>query len=507
MNSLKKVITTMMAVLIALIVASPAQAAGNASITITNAVEGSSYHVYKVFDASFSSDGKSVSYTIDETSAFFSTVKESGYFTLTQVGDTSTYNVVANEGFNEAAAKDLAASLSKVSPKPTVVASGTATGSTLAFNGLDNGYYFVDTTTGTLCDLATANNVEIKDKNEVPTVDKFVQEDSIVESTEGAASGDGVTGYQKKNDADLGQAVYYKTVITAQEGAVGYVLHDSMTGLTFDGIDGVYVNSVSDDTKVAAGNYSVSSTSDGFDITFADSWTSTLADGDQIIVLYHATVNQDAVIAGDGNPNVTYLEYGNKNDSGKKPTTPEHETRTYVWEIDVLKYTGTRDNTLAGAVFQLKKGDQVLYFVETEAGYKLVPAGTEGAVSEIKTPADGSIKFIGLDADTYTLVETDAPEGYNKLTDTITVTITSTTDHDKNDKLNSEDQANKTATVSYKMTKGTDTSTGTVYVENKSGSELPSTGGMGTTMFYVAGAGLVAVAAAGFAVKRRRTQA
>ena len=121
----------------------------------------------------------------------------------------------------------------------------TATTTTVSFTSLDLGYYLVDTTLGTLCSLDTTNpNVVMKEKNEVPTNVKTVQEDST-------------SRYGEKNDANIGQTVNFQSTIIAQKGAQNYVFHDTMVaGLTCTGVTGITLKG----TTVDDSNYTVVNT-------------------------------------------------------------------------------------------------------------------------------------------------------------------------------------------------------------------------------------------------------
>lgn len=195
-----------------------------------------------------------------------------------------------------------------------------------------------------------------------------------------------------------------------------------------------------------------------------------------------------------GNSNKSTLKYG---DSANTKSTPESETITYTWKIDVFKYTVVKateegkvdtEKALAGAQFVLYKmvGD-VKYYAIVNADKQITgwtvnaydSAESEKA-SVITTPDNGEFSITGLDSDTYYLEEIVAPAGYNTLSGPVTVVI--------NDK----------GKVTYN-----DTSTGTVKVLNQSGTELPSTGGMGTTIFYVLGSVLVVAAGVLLVTKKR----
>ncbi|MBD9116887.1 MAG: LPXTG cell wall anchor domain-containing protein, partial [Clostridiales bacterium] len=164
--------------------------------------------------------------------------------------------------------------------------------------------------------------------------------------------------------------------------------------------------------------------------------------------------------------------------------TPDSETKTYTWEIPALKYAnGDAAKVLAGAKFSLFTDEDCTEMVKFTAKdgniYRVDP---EGTVTEITTPEDGKFVIEGLDAGTYYLKETEAPAGYNKLGTIVKVTI----DHEGKITVDKSE-----------------TATDLVKVNNNSGTELPSTGGTGTTIFYVLGSILVIGAGVLLVTKKR----
>ena len=316
----------------------------------------------------------------------------------------------------------------------------------------------------------------MEEKNEVPTNVKTVQEDST-------------NNYGDKNDADIGQTVNFKSTITAQAGAENYVFHDTMSaGLTYTGVTGITLNG----TAVDASNYTVTAPAadgDTFDVTFTQAFCDTLKANDKIVISYSATLNENAVIAGEGNPNTSKVSYG---DSSNTKYTPDSQTKTYTWDLDVLKYAnGNENNVLADAQFVLLNSAKTKVATIASGkvtGWANVPeAATDGTVTwpgntVLTTNENGKIEIDGLDADTYYLREVKAPDGYNKLAEDVKVEITgATTDGD-----------------------GKQTYTTVVAkINNQSGTELPSTGGIGTTIFYVIGAALVIGAIVVLIAKKR----
>lgn len=473
--------TGILALALVLALAIPALAAGEGKITITNAVPGETYTIYRVFDLeSFSTASGAYAYKTNETwSAFanqaaikgvYVNVDDQGYVTWVDGADAAKFAKLA-----KAYAKDN--NITPIASKDAPAAATGATTSTVAFEGLDLGYYLVDTSMGTLCSLNTTDpNATIQEKNVEPGIEKEVKE--------GANWGD-------SNDAGIGDVVEFRAIITAQAGAEGYVMHDTMSaGLSFNSVTGVTLNG----NAVAASNYTVTSTGLGdgctFEVAFTQAFCDTLKENDKIVVFYNAVVNENAVISGNGNPNEVELEYGEGNH-----TVPD-TTTTYVWEFNVFKYTAGTDDAqipLSGVTFKLTTdaaGNDVINFVA--AGNNVYKACfktgcTHTHVTTFTTDDTGKFNLEGLDAGTYYLHETDTQPGYSKLAGPVTVII----DHAGNVK----DKADGAALEDKE-----------VDILNQSGSKLPETGGMGTTIFYIVG-GLLMVGAIVLLVTKKKMSA
>jgi len=438
------------------------------SITINDAVEGQTYNAYQIlYLESYNADAKAYTYMANstwenwlKTQKDYVSIDDQGYVTWVKDADPAAFAKLA-----QAYAK-----------KNNIDVDGTATceeGSTsITISNLKLGYYLVDTTLGTLCSLDTTNpNVEMYEKNEAPTNVKTVEEDS--------------TGnYGEKNDADIGQTVNFKSTITAQAGAENYVFHDKMSeGLTFGSVTGVTLNG----KTVSTDDYTVKTEGLGdectFHVEFTQAFCDTLKAEDKIVISYTATLNENAKIGDEGNPNKSWLDYGDDNH-----TTPSITT-TYTWDVDVYKYANGENDTktpLAGAKFTLSKnadGSQPIALVSKGNNvYRVAMEGDANTITEITTDSTGKFTIEGLDADTYYLTEIAAPAGYNKLSAPIKIVIgengSTTVDN---------------ATVNVKQ----------VEVLNQSGSELPSTGGMGTTIFYVLG-GILLIGASVLLITKKR---
>ena len=485
---MKKFVSVLLALAMTLALSVSALAASgtndnSGTITIDNAVVDQTYTIYQILKLeSYNEDSKAYSYKA--TSAWDAFIKGTGIKDVYVEVDSQGY--VTWKGTTDASRVAEFAKLAQAyaaDTKNNVTATKTekATSTTVTFTGLNLGYYLIDTTLGTLCSLDTTNpNVVMQEKNEVPTNVKTVEEDS----TPGV--------YGEKNDADIGQTVNFKSTITAQPGAENYVFEDTMSaGLTYKNDAKVYTDE-NMTTELDAKYYTVNNNPGGgktFTITFNQDYLNTITAATKLYVKYSATLNENAVVGLPGNTNTSKLTYGDKNHT---TTTPDSTTTTYTWDLDVLKYAnGNKNDVLEKAQFVLlnKDKNKVATVVNGKlTGWVDVPvAGEDGTITwpentVLTTNAQGKIEIDGLDADTYYLREVKAPAGYNILKDDVKVEITGATKGENN-------------TLTY--------TTVVAEINNQSGTELPSTGGMGTTIFYVLGGVLMAGAFVLLVVRKR----
>lgn len=283
----------------------------------------------------------------------------------------------------------------------------------------------------------------------------------------------------------------FRTTIHAKAGAKGYILHDTMTaGLTLN--QGSITVKVGDATLASPADYSVKFDNGdkcAFEITFTQTYLDKITGDTDIVVTYSAILNDKAVISTDANLNQTKLNYGDES----KSETEWDETKTYTYKFDLVKTKA--DNTLlTGAEFKLYDaktgGNEIALVKEADGTYRVATGAEKNAEGfQPATIEAGSVTIKGLDSGTYYLEETKAPAGYNMLKDPIKVVITAIID---------ETTHAGTATITYN-----ETYTGEVKVENNTGTELPSTGGMGTTIFYVLGGVLMAGAFVLLVVRKR----
>lgn len=472
MKLIKKIAAIMFAFMMVFSLSTNAKAeSGNygdndGKITISNAVVGQTYKIYRMLKLE-SFDGDNYSYTL-----------EGGWDDFISTGAGKDYLEKNGDGYIKfRTGKDSPADM-RLFAKAAYAYAKTATlnddakksveaiSTSVTFEDLPLGYYVVGSTVGSLCELKTTNKkVTITDKNDVPSVEK-----KVVKYNENHSE-----NLVDSNSANIGEEVVFKTTIDIKPGANNYILHDKMDShLRYDSILQIHDNN---DKNIVATDYVVKTTglTDAdctFELSFTDAFYANNRDDidtkklNKIYVYYQATVKDDAVVKQEMKNN-TYLTYGENNTKSN-----EDETITKTFEIPVFKYTGT-DTALEGAKFILSTDEKctdstkTLKFTKnTEDKYRY--DSTNGK-TELVSLTDGMIHIEGIKAGTYYLKETEAPKGYNLLKDIQKIEIS----EDGSIKLNGKPI------------------TDNVGVKNNSGSLLPSTGGMGTTLIYLIGGALV----------------
>lgn len=492
---MKKLMAALLAVAMVCAMAIPAWAAdgtthnsssADGQITINNAVNGQTYKIYRILDLQYNGTANSFRYVkntkwgtfVDTQTAYLTVDPTTGVVTWTNT-DTADNGTAIKELAKAAGkyVKDNTTSLADDGSK--VAASGTVT-----FDRLPLGWYLVvsDLTNDAICSIdTTAKEVTIKEKNGVPTVTKEVE----------YASG----SWGQGNDGNVGDTVNFQTTIYVTDGnPTNYVLHDKMsTGLNFkENSIAVKVN----DTLIT--NYTVKYTNTDkctFEISFPNG---TLQTNDKVVVTYSAIINSDAVVGPTGNENETWLKYG---DNGE---TTHGKTKTYTWSFNIFKYFTDSKNDmqyLADVEFVLYRKNNTTNTTEYAKFDSNKLSGwtaTESDATKLKTNATSTVAVEGLDAGTYFLKETATPVGFNSLTSDVEVQITS----------NCNTLTGANYAVEYKMVNeedftDTDEQEKVVPIENKRGTTLPGTGGIGTTIFYVVGGGLMVAAAILLITKKR----
>lgn len=485
MKTIKKALALCLAAILLLALCPAAFAEGTATIQVTNALAGETYTIYRIFDVNGvikDESGNITNASYVANSEWVDVIPElkngSGAAYITLDANNAPADVTKLEadpaGFAAAAIKyatEHPGSFTN-STKTSQIASST----TVTFANLPLGYYLLDTTVGSLCSLKTAyETVTINDKNEVPTVVKQVKEGE---------------NYGSSNTAKIGDTVEFQSVITLKKGTENLVYHDRMgSGLTLNAAS-VSV-ACSDTNKPCTDKYRVTTTglTDGctFEIAFTDNtYITSLAEDTTLTVTYTAILNENVNVE-HGEDNTAWLKYGNAS------KTQERKTNTKTLRFDLVKWYAVANTKplLAGAKFKLYEDAQatneipVVKVTGVDNTYRVAKTGETG--EEIVTVDSGVITIYGLDNKTYYLKETEAPAGFNKLTNLVEVNLT--------------DGNNLTATKVGGQMDGN--ATGAVSVQNKAGTTLPSTGGMGTTLFYVVGGLLMAAAAVLLIAKKR----
>ena len=497
-------------------VATANAAGGNATLTVSTKdakFAGKTVNAYKMFSATVSSDGGAVSHTLNDAwKPFFKN----------SVGLTDVTDANVNDKANEYVSgltgkeKDLSAFAAKASnwaQTNNIAVDATATVSknadkyTATFTNLDYGYYVVAVPGATVADTNSqyaalvpvhSTSVDASIKGALPTVVKKVNGGSATS----AKIGDPLTFTLTSTIPDMSA---YRTYT--------FNFKDTLSkGLTFNQVDSVKVG---DTTLTKDTDYTVTTS------TVSDSTLLTVTmlnfkakqqtnAGKTITVTYTATLNKDAVVGGHGNTNSATIQYSNNPSTGGTGESEPSKVRVFTYGFTVDKYTGDNYTAeavrLPGAKFTLapKNGDP-MSFVQVNAGsatanavYRVAKAGETGTTTIITTPQSGKVDFQGLKNGEYTLTETEAPAGYNKLASAIGVKV--------NGQNNGTDTTDATVTITYNNDNGSNynqtASNGVIPVRNKSGVVLPGTGGMGTIAFTVIGVLVIALGVA-WTLKRK----
>lgn len=482
------------------------------SITVTGATKGETYTAYEVLEYTAVDETLNNEAQFTDTHGTYKvTAQWVDFFTSNEYGLSSyitnydgNYYVTGVTDANDTAFTSAiqTGSIKYIASHTNLTAAGQAVaqGETVTISNLPYGYYVIDSSLGAVNSTGlTSPSVLVNEKNvTTPAPEKEVQENSRAAET---FSIDESNGWGEWNDGQIGDTVTFKTKVTLLPKTTNVVLHDTMDAtLSYNEDVVVYYaadatgSDVTDAVKAIA---SVKTDGNGFTVSFDTSYTENLTNTVFVTVVYSAKITQDAQV-NKGQLNDTYVSYGNDG------TTEHDRTYTYTYDINIIKQDengaaldDTHFNLLAA------DGETVLKVVNNSDGVYTLAAdqNADNVTDDIVTSSEGKIKINGLDTGVYYLRETQAKAGYNMLTDDIKISISGTVDSANNTAVGTisatygEDNAAKIGNVSVDKN--------TLYVVNTTGAYLPSTGGVGTTMFYLVGGALILMAVAAFIVKRK----
>lgn len=466
---------------------------GTGSITISNAAKGETYTIYKLFDATVSKDGSSIAYT-GKIPASLST-----YFTADENGYISATSAAKDEEIMSAGLKTALKAWTE-NEEPTATAE--SDGSVLNFKELAYGYYVVTTTQGDqlISVDSTKPDVTIVDKNSSAPKDLSKTADS-----DNVNIGDTVTYTVRFKTSN-----YYGAGEDARE-IVSYTIEDTLPDfLSNVNVTSIIVDNDGDDTT----KDDQTPVTAQFDkdkkivIDWYDKANNKFLynNGATITITYTAVVTEKAAIDGLGNTNKVTVKWTTKGNTEPESGKLEKVKTIYTYAI-ALKKVNNEGKPLSGAVFQFP------FYVKSTADKGVyIYAGTtakEGLTNKITTPDDGVIVVKGVASGSYTITEFKAPDGYNKLTGPVTVVAKKTGATSTHTTVYLDENGNITNTETEKDVKVdiANIAATAVVVVNKAGTELPSTGGMGTTVFYVLGSILVLGAVVLLVTKKRMSDA
>lgn len=462
--------------------------ANGATITVANAAKGETYKIYKLFDATVTgTDGGSISYT----GTIPATLTD--YFEADAVGNITVKDAAYADPTTKAEMSEgLRTALKTWAATATVTAEAKSDGSNLQFTGLPFGYYVVGTTQGEQAVTVTSTNpnATVHDKNSSVPKDLVKK----VDNTD-VHIGDTVTytvSFKTANYSGSGADAKKITAYNIEDTLPDYLSNVTVTKIVVDDGNQTDVTAQFVNKKIVLNWY------DDTNKQFL------YGNGATVTITYTAVVTEKAAIDGAGNKNIVTLTWdldGNPNPGDKL----ESDVSVFTYAI-ALKKVDDKGTPLGGAEFELP-----FYVKENPdvADGAYIYAGTTpatGLTNKVVSPDDGLIVIKGVASGAYTIKETTAPAGYNLLKDPFTVTATQTGQTTTHTTTYLDDKGNITGQVTNTKVevKLDNISTAVQVVVNKTGATLPSTGGMGTTVFYVLGGAVVAAACVLLIVTKKR---
>lgn len=563
MKNVKKFIYFLVAFMMFLSICIPTfvlgSTADSGSITVEGALKGNTFTIYKVFDLeSYNTTTKSYVYTISKDNPLYSVIEnmkisDKKVFALTNKDANTSFVQLAPDFVNiqdsgaevKTIASNLLAAIKELNETnqnkllkakidklgetdeaktptdkiTTTLVAGDEKKYDITFSNLGLGYYLIDSSAGSMIGLTTTNpNATIKAKNELPKVEKEVKRN--VDNKWGEFS-----------SKAIGETVDYRVNVAVKPGATNYIIYDMLSeGLTYTGISKIYYG-YSTDVPNEFVVYDANSTDKNdmtpyieeyktegvehngkaccFKIKFKDSFLQTVLNGTNnagytksIYVEYTAKLNENAVIAGEGNSNEIHMTYGDNN-----VEVSQDVVKTYTYQMELVKTT--EDKTiLAGAEFEVYAtkdnttdalSNKLSFVKSTEDGKTVYRVATADEIADANVETvttiqagDVIIKGLGGNFSTsteaegrgYWFKETKAPEGYTMIPSPIEYRIKDT---------------NEMSTIENgKWVEGG------LRIENKSGFQLPSTGGIGTTILYIIGSILLVGAVVLLVIKKKK---
>jgi len=498
MKLFKKIAGFILAFAMILTIAMPSvvMADENYTLTLDNTVKGHTYEVYQIFTGKLSTkDNKRVLSDL----AWGNGVKGGAYTESAK----EKANTLTDETKAKAFAKELVDEKKLSDTKKTV----RSTDGFTVIDGLAAGYYLVKDTDDSLKEkhdsytayiLQVVGNDSVKVKSDVPTSEKKVKDINDSDRPK-------MTDWQDSADWDIGDVIPFKIEGTLPNNYTSYKkytlkFHDKAeTGLTFnkDSVK-VYVDNteITDKSKyrVVTDNLTDGCT---FEVIFDDMKSINAAGNNSVVrVEYTSILNEDAVLGKLGNKNTMHMEFSNNPNNeqgGEFGKTPDDTVIVFTYKVDVNK-VDEQGNKLTGAEFTLEKK------------IKGTP-DTWKKIQKVSGTADDLFEFKGIDDGEYRLTETKAPTNYDKLSEPIYFTVKAghiiESDDPKLESFSGDIKSGNVGTMEFTANK--DYSTLSTKVVNKPGSSLPETGGMGTTILYVAGA-IMILAAGAFLVMQKKAE-
>lgn len=487
-----------------------AQETNTGSITVTNATAGETYTAYEVLEYTAVDETINANGDFTDTHGTYKVTEEwESFFTdttyglssfITKYGDDYYVTGVTDDNATAFASAIQTGSVKYIAANSGLTVAGQveAEGTTVTFSNLPYGYYVIDSSLGAINSTGlTTPSVEVAEKNSTtPAPEKEVQENSKAATT---FSIDEANGWGEFNDGEVGDTVTFKTKVTILPKTTNVVLHDTMEdSLDYNEDVEVYYaedangNDITSAVKAIATSATVDN---GFTVSFDSDYTQNLTQTVFVTVVYTADITEAAEV-NVGQINDTYVSYGNGGET-------EHDrTYTYTYELNIVKQDGNGD-ALDDTHFNLlaSDGETVLKVVKNSDGVYTLAAdqNADNVTDDIETSEAGKIQIKGLDTGVYYLRETQAKAGYNMLTADIKISISGNVDATNHTAVGVVSASSDTTVGSVSV----DEKENVLYIVNTTGAYLPSTGGMGTTMFYLVGGALILFAVAAFIVKRK----